>query len=135
MLQTDTKTTLSDNHGRPVVEWILGGISAIVVSGLIAFLAYKAWLGDNSPPRLVVSVDKIEQMGNGALVTISVTNNGDEAASAVVVVATTTEDEPQKNIELDYIAAHAVRRGAFVFDRTGLSENDITLEISGFVEP
>ncbi|MEO9341196.1 hypothetical protein ABFT80_27785 [Mesorhizobium sp. SB112] len=135
MLQTDTKTTLSENHGRPVIEWVLGGISAIVVSGLIVFLAYEALFGDNSPPRLVVSVDRIEQIGNGTLVTVSVSNDGDEAASAVMVVASTSGDERQKTIELDYIAAHAVRRGAFIFDTTSLSENDIRLEIGGFVEP
>lgn len=122
-------------EGRPAVEWIVGIASAVLVAALILFLGYEALLTDTRPPELSAVVEGIEQSEKGTVVSVAVTNRGDEAASAVTVLALPREesaDIPPKEIEFDYIAGGAVRHGAFVFSRRVAS---VDVEVGGFTEP
>lgn len=121
---------------RPVIEWVVGGVSGTLVGLLILFLGYQAVFGDNRPPDLVVALERIEPLETGTLVAVTVANRGDQAAAEVMVQALRT-DSPgavQRAIQFDYVAGHAVRRGAFLFPGH-LSRDDIHIEIGGYSEP
>lgn len=121
---------------RPAVEWIVGVLSCIAVAILIGFLFHQALFRDARPPDLSVVVEAVERTRNGTLVRIAVRNGGDEAAAAVVVrIAGANDGIGGSEIEFDYVAGHAVRRGTFVFAGTGLAPEDIEAAVSGFVEP
>lgn len=125
------------DRSRPIVEWIFGSVSAAVVGGLVLFLGYQALFGDTRPPDLFVSIEDVQEFDNGTVVTVAVANRGDEAVSAVVIYAAAPgipELASQKQIGFDYIAAHAIRRGAFVF-RGPVVRDALQLEIGGYAEP
>ncbi len=131
------KEQTRSEKARPAVEWIFGSVSAAVVVGLVLFLGYQALFGDNRPPELSVSFEGVDQFDNGTVVMVAVANRGDEAAAAVTVYASTPDASgraSQKQIEFDHIAAHAVRRGAFVFPGP-VDPAALQLEIGGYAEP
>lgn len=131
------KEQARSDKGRPAVEWIFGSVSAVVIAGLVLFLGYQALFGDTRPPELLVSIDRTDQYNSGTTVIVSVANRGDEAAAAVTVYASASDASGRalrKQIEFDYIAAHAVRRGAFVFPGA-ISSDALDFEIGGYTEP
>jgi len=125
------------DEGRPAIEWVVGAVSAILVACLILYLGYQALFGETRPPDLLPTVERIDQFNNGTVVMLAVANRGDEAAAAVTVFASASDASGRalrKQIEFDYIAAHAVRRGAFVFPGP-ISSDALDLEIGGYTEP
>lgn len=134
---------MSDRHDdrtndRPKIEWVCGAASAILIVGVIAFLAFEAAFGDGKPPDLAATIERLEDIGNGTLVWVSVTNSGGEAAADVgveAVVATAGAAPARKQLRFDYIAAHAVRRGAFLVQDRGVAAKDLQVTIHGFSEP
>jgi len=127
-----------DFHGRPMIEWIFGGVSALVVAGVIGFLAFEALFGDSAPPHLQASVEKLERVQDHTLVFITVANGGDRAAAGVAVEALVQRpgaEAERQEISFDYVAAHSVRRGAFVVKDQQIGDSNIVLTIHGYVEP
>ena len=134
------KTAESRQSGtaRPAVEWITGALSCLMVVTLIAFLLFQALFRDARPPDLSVVVEGVERTENSTMVWIAVANGGDDTAAAVTVQATrkgASDPGAQREIEFDYVAGHAVRRGAFVFPDAEIRPDDLDVEIGGFVEP
>lgn len=124
--------------GRPAIEWVVGFVSAALVSCIIAFLAYEALFGGATPPDLAVSIDRVDRMRNGTLVEVIVRNDGDRTAAGVVAQVATMGAAGQrirKTIRFDYVPGHATRRGAFLLDDAGISPADLQLSIDGFTEP
>lgn len=120
-------------NDRPLVEWIVGGLACAAIAGLIGFLVFQALAGNASPPRLSVTVEAIERDGIGAVVRIAVRNHGDRAAAGVAVHA--ADGGTERSIEFDYVAGHAVRRGAFAFPDADIAPDRLAVGIGGFVEP
>lgn len=123
---------------RPAVEWVAGALSCALVVLLIAFLLHQAVSEGGLAPDLAVAVTAVEQAGNGTVVSIEVTNRGDAAAAAVTVHAARREvgaPGAPKTVEFDYIAGHAVRRGALVFSGETIPPDALEVGISGYVEP
>lgn len=127
----------SSPNSRPIAEWVVGILSAITVCALIAFLAYEALFGDAQPPKLTAMIDSVEQVEGGTLVVVAVANAGDQAAAEVVVAASAMDgpDAPGKQLRFDYVAAHAVRRGAFVVEGLPAETRNLRLHVLGYVEP
>ena len=128
----------SSKDERPMIEWIFGALSALVVAGLLAFLAYKAITSTNTPPRLSVVIESLEPAGSATLVVVAVTNDGDKAAAQVGLQATLARDGADaapNEISFDFIAAGAIRRGAFLIDSPPFNKDDLRVTIHGFVEP
>lgn len=124
--------------GRPLVEWVVGALSCVVVAALAGFLLYRALSEDTPTVRLSAAVEAVEQSVDGALVRIVLSNSGDATATGVRVRATRRDaasPDMAGEIEFDYVASRAVRRGAFVMTGGALAPEDIALEIVGFVEP
>lgn len=119
---------------RPAVEWTFAALSGVLVLCLVSFLAHEAMSGGIRPAELVVSIDDVEQLDSGVMIMVTVANRGDKAAAAVTVNASLAEaTAPDKQIEFDYIAAHAVRRGAFLFPRS-VEPAALGIQIGGYTE-
>ncbi|MBI1621021.1 hypothetical protein [Aquamicrobium zhengzhouense] len=125
------------NENRPLIEWIFGAASAILVTALIAFLAHEAMFAGNIPPNLVAQIVEVEPLDTGTSVKFALSNRGDEAASAVTLVLSvpgTEVEAMQKSIEFDYVPGHAIRQGAFIVPGD-VAAKDIAIDISGYAEP
>lgn len=126
----------SNGRGRPTIEWVFAAVSGVLVLGLVAFLGYQALFGERGPANLVVSIERVERMDNGTMVTVAVANRGDKAAASVTVDAALSAaagEVPAKQISFDYIAAHAIRRGAFLFPKA-ISAKDLDIAVGGYSE-
>lgn len=122
---------------RPAIEWVFGSMSALLVAALILFLGYQALFADARPPDLAVTVERIDKLNGGSAVTVAIENRGGEAASAVIVTASAPDASngiSRMQIEFDYVAAHAVRRGVFLFSGN-VAAQDLLVEVDGYVEP
>lgn len=127
------KRNRRSGNDRPLVEWIVGGIACAAIAGLVGFLVFEALTGDARPPRLSVTVEAVERGESGAVVRVAVRNHGDRAAAGVTVHA--ADGGAERSIEFDYVAGHAVRRGAFVFPGADIAPERLAVGIGGFVEP
>lgn len=133
-----TRKGSSDRNRRPALEWIVGFASALVVSAFVAFLAYEALFGDTRPPDLVATIDRLERLESGTLVVIALANRGGHAAADITVEATVNVNgtgSARKEIRFDYVASHAVRRGAFVLEEPAVAAQDVRLGVHGYVQP
>lgn len=122
---------------RPAIEWVFGSASAVLVAALILFLGHQALFADARPPDLLVTVERIDRLRDGSAVTIAVANRGDETAAAVTVSASASAAAggvSRKRIEFDYVAAHALRRGVFLFPQA-VAAPDLLVEVDSYVEP
>jgi uncharacterized protein (TIGR02588 family) len=120
--------------GRPLIEWVVGAISAALVAGLLLYLGHQALFGESRAAALDVSVERVASSGNATTVTVAVANRGDKAAAAVTVLASGPGASASRQIEFDYVAAGARRRGAFVFPGA-VSPDEIKVELGGYTEP
>lgn len=131
MMSNDSKT-------RPLIEWIFGGISAAIVAMVILYLGYEAVFGDSEPPDFAVTIDRLEEVESGTLVMVTVANKGDRSAAEITVQAGIAPDgvEPStKEIRFDFIAAHSMRKGAFIVEDGPVDEESLTFTVQGYVEP
>ena len=123
---------------RPLIELIVGALSSLAVLALLGYLLNQAMFHDDHPAELAVVVERIAPRARETVVHFALENSGDRAAAAVHVYAMPTEGEDNamiREIVIDYVAGHAVRRGAFIFPRTDLSAGDLRLGIGGYAEP
>lgn len=118
-----------------MIEWLVGGISGVLVALLIAYLAYQALFSDDRPPRFVIELSDTARREDGLHVNFSVTNRGNETAAGVIVTATAPDLEQQPEpVTFDYLPGGSVRHGSFVFpDR--VNEADISFRVVSYHEP
>ncbi len=136
--QTSGKAKATSTKGPHPAEWVIGGISAILVITLVAYLAYRGLTADGRAPEFAVSVGAIERVGQRFHVKVSVNNPGDATAAGVIVRASLGEDGDvieTGEIEFDYLPAGSTRRGAFVFAQDPAAPRELELSIMGYTEP
>jgi len=119
---------------RPMIEWVVGTVSAVLVIGLVGYLVQHALFSDDSPPDLRVTIESVSPADDTTTIAIVVANEGDEAAASVRVIAAGPDGGSSREIEFDFIAAHSIRRGALVFPGA-VAESDLRIEVGGYVEP
>ncbi len=127
-----------DREDRPTLEWVVGIISAAAVAGILGFLGREAIVGETQPPNLVATIDRVDEVEQGTLIVVSLSNNGDQAAAEVTLEArfAGAGTEPaQKEIRFDYVAAHGVRQGAFIIEGPAPRPADVRLTVHGYVQP
>jgi uncharacterized protein (TIGR02588 family) len=136
--QTSGKPKATPARGPHPAEWVIGGISAILVITLVAYLAYRGSTADGRPPEFSVNVETIERVGQRFHINVSVTNPGDATAAGVIVRASLGEAGEvieTGEIEFDYLPAGSMRRGAFVFARDPAAPRELELSIMGYTDP
>ena len=69
----------------PLLEWIVGGLGAVLVSGAIAFLVYHALTRDRTPPDVSVVAERVLELENGYLVQFRAFNRGGSAAAELMI--------------------------------------------------
>lgn len=119
---------------RPAVEWIAAALSGLLVLCLVVFLGNEALSDGAHPADLLVTIERVEQVENGTIVTVAVVNRGDRAVAAVTVDASVKPaTTPGKQIAFDYIAARAIRRGAFLFPHP-VTPSALDIQVGGYTE-
>lgn len=114
----------------PLLEWICGGIGAVLFSAVIAILLREG-LDGPMPPDVSGRVVAIEQREPGWLVLVSVRNTGDAARDVKLEVTSGAET---REMTLEFLATEAEATGAVLFKRQPVP-GQIRIEMTGFLAP
>lgn len=121
----------------PILEWILGGVGALLFLAGLLYLTIEGLRGEDRPAEITFTVKEVLPAGDGFLVRYSAHNRGTQTLAelhikAQIVAGTTVMDEAQAT--LDFLPGHSSREGGFYLRE---DPNRFRLEIraQGYQEP
>jgi uncharacterized protein (TIGR02588 family) len=122
----------------PLLEWIAGGIGAVLTLALLGFLGWEAWTtpGD-APPEVTVRLEEVMPAGDGFVARIAAVNGSPATAAAVEVEGTLSrggEEVERAQATLDYVPGHSETRGGLFFAEDP-REGDLRLRALGYQAP
>jgi uncharacterized protein (TIGR02588 family) len=127
---TERRKPAKDDGDTPLLEWICGGIGALLFLAVIGLLAGEG-MKPPAPPDISGRVTGVEQQESRWLVTIEVRNAGDAAASVRIEV---TSGDETRDLTVDFLATQAIATGAVYFDQRPVS-GSIRVAITGYLAP
>ena len=120
-----------------MIEWVIGGVSGVLVAAMIGFVLYEAFTTTRSGPVIAISVETIEATMAGHRVEFRATNLGDATAAGVKIEGTLDRDGQTietVDVTLDYVPAHSERGGGMFFERDP-SQYELTLQARSYNIP
>jgi uncharacterized protein (TIGR02588 family) len=121
----------------PVLEWLLGGMGALMVAGAVGFLAWSGSVQGDTHPDIRVEVERVLEQRNGWLVLVRAFNEGGSAAAEVTVGGEfTTPDGAVETAELrlDFLPSRSDRQGGLFFTRDPRGHY-LKVRALGYAEP
>lgn len=103
----------------PLAEWVVAGLSAVLVLGVVGFLIYDGVRSPGTPPDVTIEVDSIQAAGPGYLVLFRARNSGRSTAADVAVEGELQADSGRvesSETTLDYVPAGGIQRGGLYFE-------------------
>jgi uncharacterized protein (TIGR02588 family) len=124
------------NH-TPLLEWLVGAVGLILVSGVILFLLYQGFADQNLPPQIHLTVQSMQSAGNQYLVLVKASNQGNKTVKGLVVegrVEVTQAESETSTLTFDYLPAQSEHTGGlfFINDPRG---RKIELRAQGYEHP
>jgi uncharacterized protein (TIGR02588 family) len=134
-------TAGADDRARgrriPLLEWIVGGLGAALVTGAIAFLVYHSLVRDQTPPDIRVVAERVLDLGDGYLVQFRAFNEGRSAAAQVTIEGELIGPDGKTAVAeavLDYLPPRSDRAGGLLF-ATDPRAGELRLRAKGYAEP
>ena len=126
----------SDRNAKNPLEWVVFGISCLLVFGALGFLLLTAVTRKDGPADLRIAVGEISTRGDSTHVQIILTNEGTKTAAAVKVHLTATygTEERESDVDVDFVPRGGKREAIAVFSGTE-TPGKITPKVVGYVEP
>jgi uncharacterized protein (TIGR02588 family) len=124
-------------HALPLLEWIVGGLGAALVSGAIVFLVYHAVTRDRTPPDVRVVAERVLDLQNGYLVQFRAFNQGSSAAAQLTIEGELAGPDGSMEVSaavLDYLPPRSDREGGLVFSRDPRAGR-LSLRAKGYARP
>lgn len=97
----------------PRAEWVVAGIGLVLLCSCMAFLLYKAFLVEDTVPRISFRVESIIPQDGGALVLAEVANAGGETVTGLHIVGRAGKEEHEAVI--DFLPARSARKFGMFF--------------------
>lgn len=110
---TERKKPAKGDGETPPLEWICGGVGALLFLGLIALLAGEG-MKPPTPPDISGRVTSVEQRESRWFVAIEVRNTGDAASDIHLEVISSGET---RGLTLDFLPTQATATGGVYFDQ------------------
>jgi len=121
----------------PMLEWIVGGIGAVIVAAAIGVLLYEGAAGDHSPPDITVEIKEVSAVRDGYRVRFEATNEGGEAAAQVVIEGVIAKGDTileTSETTLAHLPARAERGGGLFF-ATDPRAAELRVRARGYEDP
>lgn len=67
------------------LEWVVFGVSLVLVVGVVGYLAYEGAKAGDTPPQIEVRLGEPERSGEDFIVPVRVTNRGEQTAEGVQI--------------------------------------------------
>lgn len=119
------------------VEWILGGVSAVLVVAMIGFVLYRAVSATMAKPDLEVLVGQIEAVDGGYRVEFRAINRSDATAAGVKVEGQLRSGDrtiETSEVTLDYVPARSEKKGGLLFNHEP-GQLQLQIEAKGYTNP
>jgi uncharacterized protein (TIGR02588 family) len=103
----------------PPIEWIAGGISALIVLGTIVYLGFEAVQVTSDGPMLSAQVREVRAIGPAFVVDVDVRNQSRAAAAEVQVAGEVRSPDGTKRegrATVDFVPGLSTRQVSLVFD-------------------
>lgn len=125
-----------ENPAKNLLEWIVFGISAVLVLLVLALLANAAAHVEDGPPELHAEAGTPQTKNGWTRIPVTVKNEGNSVASNVEVRVCTGTGEARREagFTLDFVPRGASRAGAVSFKDTG-EPMELECEVLGYEEP
>ncbi|TWT56493.1 hypothetical protein [Allorhodopirellula solitaria] len=117
----------------PLAECIVAGVGLLLVLATFGYLGQRA-MREQSPPSFVARTEKIIALGDQFVAKVVVQNIGGTPVADLRVIADFGEDEPPKEVVIDYLPSRSDRRVGFVLKRMP-SEPEPTFQFVSYTEP
>ena len=130
-------TDRQPRHALPLLEWIVGGLGAVLVGGAIAFLVYHSLTRDQTPPDVRVVAQRVLDLQNGYLVQFRAFNQGGSAAAELTIEGELAGPDGNTEVSeavLDYLPPRSDREGGLVFSRDPRA-GQLSLRVKGYARP
>lgn len=118
-------------------EWVVGGLSGILVAAMIGFILYDAISGSTRRPDITVVVGQVAATGGGFRVGFRALNRGDVTAAHIDIEGQLRRGEhtlETSKVTLDYLPPHSERTGGLFF-RNDPGQYRLQLGAKGYSEP
>lgn len=102
------------------LEWVVAGISTLLVLGAVTFLLYGALGSPETPPLITLEVESVLPVGGSYLLEFRAHNRGGETAAGLVVEGEIRSDTgvvEKSQVTVDYVPARGSRKGGLFFTR------------------
>lgn len=132
----DGQKSAGARGGTSPLEWVVAGVSALVVLGTAGFLVREA-TGPSSPPLITVQVDTVVRAGQGWLVEFQARNSGHSTAAGLVIEGELTSDTgavEKSEMIIDYVPARGKRQGGLFFSHDP-RQNRLDIRPKGYERP
>ena len=134
---SDGATKRPHRRTTPLLEWIAGGLGAVLVAGAIAYLVHHALARDRTPPDIRLAVERVLELEKGYLVQFRASNQGGSAAAELTIEGQLTGpdgDTEASEAVLDYLPPRSDREGGLVFSRDP-RVGQLSLRAKGYAKP
>ena len=121
----------------PLLEWLAAAAGAAITIGSIAFLAYRGWTDEDTPPDIRIEASAVVPLRHGYLVQIRATNVGSRTAAGVRVRGQLFSGNAlveTSEAGFDYLPSQGSRRGGVYFTNDP-SAHTIRLKAIGYEDP
>jgi uncharacterized protein (TIGR02588 family) len=101
-------------------EWVVAGVSTLLVLGVIGFMGHEALSAPSTPPLIDVRVDTVIAVSGGYLVEFRASNSGQSTASGVTIEGELKADTgtvEKSEVTIDYVPSQAHRKGGLYFSK------------------
>ncbi len=120
------------------LEWIVFGISVVLVMGLVVYLLWNGFNDDTSPPNIVVELGEVSQQGDRYSIPIKLSNTGGQTAKAVTVEVTLMQGEQEletAQLDVDFVPRDSYRHGWVTFTENPADADEIETHVLGYEVP
>lgn len=119
------------------LEWATGIVSALLVLGIVGWIAGQAMLHQETPPEFRSTIHSTQAVAGGFRVEFELFNDGSTTAAAVKVrgeLMGGAAASEAAQVTFDYVPGKSSARGALLFaeDPAG---RDIRIRAIGYTEP
>lgn len=127
---TERKRPAKGDGDTPLLEWISGGIGALLFLAAILLLAGEG-MKPPAPPEISGRVLRVEQRESRWFVTIELNNAGDAATDVNIEV---TSGGETRDLTVDFLPTQAIATGGVYFDQRPVS-GSIRVAVTGYLAP
>jgi uncharacterized protein (TIGR02588 family) len=124
-------------QATPLLEWIVGGLGAVLVVGAIAFLVWHSLARDRTPPDIRLVAERVVDLSNGYLVQFRAFNEGRSTAAGVTIEGELTAPDgavETSEVVLDYLPPRSDREGGLLFESDPRA-GELRLRATGHAKP